>query len=366
MCIIAPMYIETVPNRNSPSAILLREGWREGNKTRKCTLASLSHRPKEKIETLRRLLRDEPLVSPQDLLATRKTLPHGHVEALLLAIRKLGLDAMISAKPCRDRDLVLAMIVERWLDPCSKLATTRPWHSTTLAEELGVSEALEDELYPAMDWLFERQPRIEKKLAERHLREGSLVLYDVSSSYYEGRNCPLAQYGHDRDGKKGLPIIVYGLMTDSAGRAIAVDVYPGNTGDPTTVVDQVNKLRERFHLSRVVLVGDRGMLTQPQIEKLKAYPQMGWITALTSVAIRGLLAEGSLQLSLLDEKKLVEMQSREYTGERLMVCYNPLLAEQRKHKREELLAATEKALTRIAKEVERRKKKRPPATATGL
>src|ERR1700722_2711666 len=265
---MAPMYIETVPNRNSPPAILLRQGWREGNKTRKRTLANLSDWPQEKIETFRRLLRDEPLVSPQDLLATQKTLPHGHVEALLLAIRKLGLDAMISAKPCQERDLVLAMIVERLLDPCSKLATTRQWHSTTLAEELGVREATEDELYQAMDWLLERQPRIEKKLATHHLREGSLVLYDVSSSYYEGHHCPLAQYGHDRDGKKGLPIIVYGLLTDGDGCPIAVEVYAGNTGDPTTVVDQVNKLRERFGLSRVVLVGDRGMLTQPQLDKL--------------------------------------------------------------------------------------------------
>src|SRR6266481_4305431 len=363
---MAPMYIETVPNRNSPPAILLREGWREGNKTRKRTLANLSDWPQEKIQTFRRLLRDEPLVSPQDLLATQKTLPHGHVEALLLAIRKLGLDSMISAKHCRERDLVLAMIVERLLAPCSKLATTRHWHSTTLAEELGVSEASEDELYQAMDWLLERQPRIEKKLAERHLREGSLVLYDVSSSYYEGRTCPLAQYGHDRDGQKGLPIIVYGLMTDSEGRPIAVDVYRGNTGDPTTVVDQVQKLRERFHLTRVVLVGDRGMLTQPQIEKIKAHPEMGWITALTTMAIRGLLAEGSLQLSLLDEKNLVEIESPGYPGERLMVCYNPLLAEERKRKREDLLAATEKALTRIVKEVERRKKKRLSATTIAL
>ena len=360
------MYIETVPNRNSPPAILLREGWREGNKTRKRTVANLSAWPQEKIETFRRLLRDEPLVSPQDLLSTQKTLPHGHVEALLLALRKLGLDSMISAKPCRERDLVLAMIVEGLLDPCSKLATTRQWHSTTLAEELGVSEAGEDELYQAMDWLLARQERIEKKLAERHLQEGSLVLYDVSSSYYEGHTCPLAQYGHDRDGKKGLPIIVYGLMTDREGRPIAVEVYPGNTGDPTTVVDQVNKLRERFHLSRVVLVGDRGMLTQPQIDKLKTHPQMGWISALTSVAIRGLLAEGALQLSLLDEKNLVEVQSPEYPGERLMVCYNPLLAEKRKRKREELLEATEKALSRIRKEVERRKTKRLTATEIAL
>ena len=360
------MYIETVPNRNSPPAILLRQGWRENNKTRKRTLANLSHWPQQKIDTFRRLLRDEPLVSPQDLLSTHQTLPHGHVQAVLLALRKLGLDSMISAKPCPERDLVLAMIVQRLLDPGSKLATTRLWQSTTLAEELGVGEANEDDLYQAMDWLWERQERIEKKLAARHLPQGSLVLYDVSSSYYEGRTCPLAQYGHDRDGKKGLPIIVYGLMTDSEGRPMAVDVYRGNTGDPTTVVDQVKKLRERFHLARVVLVGDRGMLTQPQIEKIKAHPGMGWITALTTVAIRGLLAEGSLQLSLLDEKNLVEMQSPAYPGERLMVCYNPLLAEERKRKREDLLVATEKALTRIAKEVGRRKKKLLPATAIAL
>src|SRR6516225_1620190 len=327
------MYISVIPNRNSPPAILLRQGWREGNKTRQRTLANLSSWPPEKIETFRRLLRDETLVSPHDLLSTQKTLPHGHVEAVLLAVRKLGLDAMISSQPCRERDLVLAMIVQRLLDPCSKLATTRQWHSTTLAEELGVGE-------------------------------GSLVLYDVSSSYYEGQHCPLAQYGHDRDGQKGLPIIVYGLMTDGEGRPIAVEVYRGNTGDPTTVVDQVNKLRERLQLSRVVLVGDRGLLTPPQIEKLKAHPPMGWITALTSVAIGGLLAEGSLQLSLLDEKKLVEIQSPHYPGKRLMVCYHPLLAEARKRKREELLAATEKALSRIGKEVERRTRK--PLTATEI
>jgi transposase len=360
------MYIETVPNRNSPPAILLREGWREGKKTHKRTLANLSHWPQQKIETFRRLLQDEPLVSPQDLLSTQKTLPHGHVEAILRAIRKLELDSILAAKRCPERDLVLAMIVQRLLDPGSKLATTRLWHSTTLAEELGVGEASEDDLYQAMDWLLERQERIEKKLAARHLREGCLVLYDVSSSYYEGRTCPLAQYGHDRDGQKGLPIIVYGLMTDSQGRPIAVEVYAGNTADPTTVVDQVNKLRERFHLSRVVLVGDRGMLTPPQIDKLKAHPQMGWITALTSVAIRGLLAQGALQLSLLDQQNLVEIESPDYPGERLMVCYNPLLAEQRRSKREQLLAATEKALSRIGKEVERRKKTPLVATAIAL
>jgi transposase len=351
------MYIETVPNRNSPPAVLLREGWREGSKTRKRTLAKLSHWPKQKIETFRRLLQDQPLISPQDLLVTQKTLPHGHVQAILMAIRKLGLDSILAAKRCRERDLVIAMIAQRLIHPCSKLATTRDWHTTTLAEELSVADATEEELYRAMDWLLERQPRIEKKLAALHLSEDCLVLYDVSSSYYEGRTCPLAHYGHNRDGKNGLPIIVYGVMTDGEGRPIAVAVYPGNTGDPSTVADQVEKLRSRFQLSRVVLVGDRGMLTQPQIDKMKLHPGLGWITALTNVAIRDLLATGALQLSLLDETNLAEITSPDYPGERLMVCHNPLLEEERVRKRRELLQATEKELTKVNKQVERRKKK---------
>ncbi len=354
---MAPMYIETVPNRNSPPAILLREGWREGHQTRKRTLANLSHWPQHKIETLRRLLRDEALVSPQDLFTTRQTLPHGHVEAILGTIRKLGLDAVISAKRCRERDLVLAMMAERLIRPCSKLATTRAWHTTTLAEELGVEDASEDDLYQAMDWLRERKERIEKKLAERHLADGCTVLYDVTSSSYEGRTCPLAQFGHNRDGEKGLPIIVYGVMTDAQGRPIAVEVYPGNTGDPTTVADQVEKLRQQFGLSRVVLVGDRGMLTQPQIDKIKKHPGLGWITALRSAAIRDLVEQGALQLSLLDQKNLAEMASPDYPGERLMACYNPLLEEQRGRKRRELLEATEKGLAKIVKEVARRTQK---------
>src|SRR5262249_5588418 len=207
--------------------------------------------------------------------------PHVSMQALPRPAGRPGLCPWFPSKPCGGRALVVAMILERLLDPCSRVAPPRQWHSTTLAEELGVSAATEDELYQAMDWLLERQPRIEKKLAARHLHEGSLVLYDVSSSYYEGRHCPLAQYGHDRDGQKGLPIIVYGLMTHGEGCPVAVEVYAGNTGDPTTVVDPVNKLRARFQLSRVVLVGDRGMLTQPQIDKLKTHPHMGWITALT-------------------------------------------------------------------------------------
>ena len=358
------MYIDVVPNRNSPPAVLLREAWRKGRKTCKRTLANLSDWPKEKIETFRRLLRDEPLVSPLDLFATQKTLPHGHVQAVREMIAKLELDRLISPQHCRERDLVVAMIVQRLIAPCSKLATTRRWHTTTLADELGVAEATENDLYEAMDWLLERQERIEKKLAARHLSEGGLVLYDVSSSFYEGRTCPLAQFGHDRDGKNGLPIIVYGVMTNGEGCPVAVSVYAGNTGDPSTVADQIKQLREKFGLQRVVMVGDRGMLTQPQIDKLKQLPGLGWITALTSTAIRGLVEQGALQLSLLDQKNLAEITAPDYPGERLMVCHNPVLEEQRRRKREALLQATEKSLEKISKEVARRKKK--PFTAAEI
>ena len=360
------MYIETVPNRNSRPAILLREGWREDKKTVKRTLANLSDWPQPKIEALRRVLRDEALVSPEDLLTTRQTLPHGHVEAILAMIHQLDLEAVISSKRCRERDLVVAMIVQRLIDSCSKLATTRAWHTTTLAEDRGVADANEDELYAAMDWLGKRQERIEKKLAARHLTEGGLVLYDVTSSSYEGRTCPLAHFGHNRDGDKHLPIIVYGVMTDGEGRPVAVEVYAGNTGDPTTVGDQVEKLRQRFGLKRVVLVGDRGMLTQPQIDKLQKHPGCGWITALTSGAIRELVAKGALQLSLLDQKNLAEITSPDYPGERLMVCPNPLLEEERARKRQALIEATEKSLTKIAKEVARRKNKPLTAAEIGL
>ena len=360
------MYIETVPNRNSPPAILLRQAWREGKKTCKRTLANLSDGPQEKIETFRRLLQDEPLVSPHDLFTTQNSLPHGHVEAILQMIRKLELERLLSSQLCRERDLVVAMIVQRLIAPVSKLAMARQWHSTTLAEELGVGQATEDDLYAAMDWLGERQERIEKKLAARHLHEGGLVLYDVSSSFYEGRTCPLAKFGHNRDDKQGLPIIVYGVMTNGEGCPVAVSVYAGNTGDPTTVADQIDKLREKFGLERMVMVGDRGMLTQPQIDKLKLHAGMGWITALTSTAIRQLLEQGALQLSLLDDKNLAEISAPEYPGERLLVCHNPILEEQRQRKRQALLQATEKSLQKIAKEVARRKKKPLSAAAIGM
>jgi transposase len=350
------MYIERVPNRNSRPAILLREGWREGKKTRKRTIANLTNWPEEKVEALRLLLSGEPMVSARETFVVERTVPHGHVEAVLGTIKRLGLDSIIFSKRCRERDLVVAMIAERLIHPCSKLATTRFWHSTTLAEELSVADADEDDLYEAMDWLLERQGGIEKKLAARHLLEGSLVLYDVTSSYYEGRTCPLARFGHNRDSKKGKLIIVYGLLTDEAGRPVAVEVYPGNTGDPSTVPNQVEKLREHFGLRRVVLVGDRGMLTQTQIDKLKDYPGLGWISALRFHAIRKLVNGGSLQMSLFDEKNLAEIHSPDFSDERLVACYNPILAEERKRKREKLLSATEKGLEKIAKEVARRTK----------
>jgi hypothetical protein len=224
------MFIERIPNRNSPPAILLREAWREGKKIRKRTLANLTHWPSEKVEALRCLLKNEPMVASKEAFIIERSLPHGHVEAVLGTLKKLGLGELISSTRCRERDLVVAMIAERLIHPCSKLATTRLWHMTTLAEELGVTDADEEDLYEAMDWLLAKQQRIEKKLAARHLSEGSLVLYDVTSSYYEGRCCPLARFGHDRDGKKGRPIIVYGLMTDAEGHPVAVEVYPGGHG----------------------------------------------------------------------------------------------------------------------------------------
>ena len=360
------MYVEKVPNRNSPPAILLREAWREGKRIRKRTVANLSHWPPEQVETLRRLLKGETLVPVDEVFTIQRSLPHGHVEAVLKTIDRLGLDKMIASRRCRERDLVVAMIVEQLIHPCSKLATTRMWHTTTLAGELSVADADEDELYNALDWLLARQVRIEKKLARRYLADGSLVLYDVSSSYYEGRTCPLARFGHDRDGKKNKLIVVYGVMTDREGRPVAVDVYPGNTGDPTTVPDQVEKLRNRFGLSRVVLVGDRGMLTQTQIEHLQEYPGVGWISALRSRAIRKLVENEHLQMSLFDAQNLAEITSPDYPGERLIACMNPLLADERRRKRQELLTLTEKELARIAKGVARRTRKPMSKDEIGL
>src|SRR4051794_3950009 len=332
---------------------LLRRSLRTGKAVTHETLGNLSHLPDHLIEIIKRSLKGETFVPAADAFKITRSLPHGHVEAVLKMIRKLGLDDLIASEPSRRRDLVVAMIVERLIFPSSKLANTRHWHDTTLAEELDVADATEDQLYDAMDWLLQRQSALERKLAKRHLSEKALVLYDVTSSYYEGKTCPLARFGHGRDGKTGLPMIVYGTLTDADGRPIAVQVYPGNTGDPTTVPDQVEALTKRFGLSRVVLVGDRGMLTRTQIDILKRHPGLGWISALRSGSIRRLWADGHLVRKDLEAERLAEISSPEFPGERLVACYNPQLAEQRRPKRQDLLAATQAELEALAARVAR-------------
>jgi len=351
------MYIDTVPNRNSPPAILLRRCWREGKRIRKKTVANMTKWPPSVVDAVRRAIKGEKLVAVDDVFAIERSLPHGHVDAVLATIRRLGLDSLIGAKRCRQRDLVVAMIAQRLIRPYSKLATTRHWHDTTLAKQMAVEDADVDELYDAMAWLLKRQKRIENKLARRHLAEGDCALYDVSGSYYEGRTCPLAFYGYSRDHRGDRPQIVYGVMTDKDGRPVSVDVYPGNTADPTTVPDQIDKIRKRFGLSRMVFVGDRGMLTQARIDAVRKHPGIGWISALRSNAIRRLVSAGAIQMSLFDEQNLAEIRSPDFPGERLVVCLNPALAEERRRKRDELLAATEEALEKISREAARRTKK---------
>ena len=348
------MYVETVPNRNSRPAVLLREGWREGGRVRKRTLANLTDWPAEKVDSLRRVLKGQRLVSPEDAFTIERSLPHGHVDALLAMTRRLGLDRLIAPKRSPERDRVLAMVVQRLLHPASKLATPRRWHTTTLAQELDLGDADEDALYEAMDWLLARQERIERRLAQRHLHEGAPVFADVSGSYYEGRTCPLMRFGYNRDGKRAKPQVVYTVLSAPGGCPVAVQAYPGNTADPNTVADHVMKLREHFGLQRVVLVGDRGLLTQVQIDHLKRHPGLGWVSALRAVQVRSLVEAEALQLSLFDEQHLAEFASPDYPGERLVACYNPLLAEDRARKRETLLTATEAGLERIAREAARR------------
>jgi hypothetical protein len=337
----------------------LRRTSRQDGKVEHETLGNLSDLPAHVIDLISRSLKGETFIPAADAFRITRSLPHGHVAAVLTMIRKLSLEELIASEPSRRRNLVIAMIVERLLFPSSKLANTRHWHDTTLAEELDLGDATEDQLYDAMDWLLTRQEAIEKKLARRHLTDGALVLYDVTSSYYEGKTCPLARFGHDRDGKTGCPIIVYGALTDADGRPVAVQVYPGNTGDPTTVPDQVETLTKRFGLSRVVLVGDRGMLTQTQIDVLKKHPGLGWISALRSGAIRRLLADGHLIKEDLEAERLAEITSPEFPGERLVACYNPQLAEQRRQKRQDLLAATQAELETLAARVWRGRRTDP-------
>lgn len=350
------MYIAEVPNRNSRPTYLLRESYRENNRVKNRTLANLSSLPLSQIQLLKRVLKGEELVALDDVLTIKRSLPHGHVRAVLDAMKRLKVPELIASQPCRERDLIVGLVAQRVLRPRSKLGSARSWKETTLGEELGVVDADVDELYHAMDWLLTRKKRIENKLAKRHLAAGQHALYDVSSSSYTGRTCLLAQFGHNRDGRRDQPCIVYGVITDNEGRPVAVEVYPGNTGDPTTVPDQVDTLKKRFGLAYVVIVGDRGMLTQAQIRTIREREGIGWLSALRSESIRKLIEIGQIERSLFDEVNLAEIASPEFPGERLVACYNPLLADRRRRKREELLAATEEQFTRIAAEVARRTK----------
>lgn len=356
------MFIDIVPNRNSPPAVLLREGYREGGKVKKRTLANLSKLPPEAIEALKRVLAGQTLVSTEEHLDIERSLPHGAVAAVVGTIKKLGLDQLLHSRRSTERDRAVALVAARVLEPSSRLALARmldPETATsTLAEVLGVERTSSDQLYAAMDWLLRAQARIEKKLASRHLGEGTLLLYDVTSTYFEGRSCPLAALGHNRDGKKGKLQIVVGLLCAPDGCPVAVEVYPGNTGDPRTLASQIFKVRERWGLQHVVWVADRGLLTDARIEEeIRPVEGLDWITALRSPAIGALVDSGELQLSLFDERDLFELRSPDYPGERLVACRNPLLAEERARKRESLLRATEGELEKVAAATRREKRR---------
>jgi hypothetical protein len=360
------MYIEAVPNRNSPPAILLRESYREGGKVRKRTLCNLSDWPTAYIEGLRGVLKGGTVIpAERDAFTVIRSLPHGHVAAALGTARKIGLERILGPRSGRCRDLILALLVGRILDPASKLATARALSPATaassLGEVLGLGEVDEDELYAALDWLLERQPAIEATLAKRHLTNGTLVLYDVSSSYMEGRCCPLAKRGYSRDGKKGTLQIVYGLLCAPDGCPVAIEVFEGNTADPMTLATQIDKLKQRFRLEHVVLVGDRGMVTQARITADIKSAGLDWISSLRAPAIRELVEGGALQLSLFDQRDMAAITAPDFPGERLVVCRNPDLAAERTRKREDLLAATERDLAPIQAAVAR---KRDPLRGT--
>jgi transposase len=346
------MHIHVVPNRGSPPTVLLRESYREGSMVGKRTLANLSSLSAAQIEAIRAALRGEalqPVAQSFEIIASRS---HGHVQAVGQAMQRLGLAALFASKPCRERELVLAMVASRIVAPHTKLATTRWWHTTTLAEDFGVVDANEDDLYAAMDWLLARQGAIQKKLARRHLSAGGLVLYDLSSSYFEGSCCPLAKLGYSRDGRRGLLQVNYGLLTDARGCPVAVSVHEGNVADSLTLMPEVQRLRADFGVEHLVMVGDRGMVSNKAIAEMRQSDGIAWITALKSASIRALVEQGQLQLDLFDERNLLELSSPEYPGERLVACRNPELAKLRMHKREELLAATEHNLDKIKTRVD--------------
>jgi len=343
----APMHIDIVPNRNSRPAYLLRESYRDGKKVRKRTLANLSSLSDQQLMAIRAILKGQPLYPAEALFEVVRSRPHGHVEAVNVAMSRLGLPSLLAATASRERARVLAMVAARILAPHTKLATTRWWHTTTLAEDFSLADANEDDLYAAMDWLLERQSAIEKRLAARHLHAGGLVLYDLSSSYFEGSTCPLARLGHNRDGKKGKLQVNYGLLTDPRGCPVAVSVHEGNTADAKTLLPQVQRLREELGVGEFVIVGDRGMLSHKSIAALREHDGIGWLTALKSASIRALLEQGAVQLDLFDERNLFELAHPDYPGERLVACRNPELAKLRGHKREALLQATESNLEKV-------------------
>jgi transposase len=355
------MYVTRVPNRGSPPAVLLRESYREGGKVKTRTLANLSRWPDHKVDKLQRALKGLPgPVELSEAFEITRSLPHGHVAAVLGTARRLGVEELIDATPSRHRDLVVAMLVAQVIDPGSKLAFARGLRTETatssLGQLLGVSGCDEDDLYAAMDWVLARKDAIESSLAARHLVNGTLVLYDVSSAAFEGRSCPLGAIGHPRDGVKGRLQIVYGLLCSPAGIPIAIEVFEGNTADPKTLAAQIEKVKHRFGLSRVCLVGDRGMLTDARIRDEVRPAQLDWLSALRAPQIKALVADGALQLSLFDTQDLVEISAPEFPGERLVCCHNPVLGEQRARKRQELLAATEKQLAPIAAATQRAKR----------
>lgn len=369
---MVPMYIERVPNRGSRPAVLLREGWREGNRVRKRTVANLSDWPEAKVEALGAVLRGEAVGGRlEEAFEVVRSRPHGHVVAVVGTMHQLKLPALLEPRRSRKRELATALIAARIVDPQSKLATARQLdpatECNTLGELLGLEHADEDELYAAMDWLLQRQPQIEQALAARHLRDGTLMLYDVTSSYFEGRSCPLARLGHSRDGKKGKLQIVVGLLCSAEGCPVAVEVFEGNTGDPMTLGSQIRKVRERFGLERVVFVGDRGMITDARIRnELRPVEGLDWITALRSSSVAKLVEQGNLQPSLFDEHELGEITSPDYPGERLVVCKNPQLADERARKRQELLQRTEQELERIAAATRRSKRRLKGKDKIGL
>ena len=366
------MYIDTVPNRNSPPAVLLRESFRQHGKVKKRTIANLSKWPDHLVDGLRVLLNGGiALRSPSELLSILRSLPHGHVAAVLGSLRKLSLHSLVARPASRQRDLVVAMIVARVVDARSKLATARGLNPESAVSSLGhllqLGAVDENELYAAMDWLLARQHGIEKRLAKRHLHDNTLMLYDLTSSYFHGHTCPLARRGHSRDGKRGTLQIVFGLLCTADGCPIAVEVFEGSTGDPKTVAAQVDKIRNRFGLQRVVLVGDRGMLTGARIrEDLQGIDGLRWITTLRAPTIRKLIEAGEVAQTMFDERDLAEISSPEYPGERLIVCRNPILAEQRQRKRQELLASTEEELVPIVRATQRTKKPLRGAAKIGL